>query len=268
MTAPIPLFNGAAPGVPENYPAEVNDEVRGNQVVRNVSAPTLTPFLPEPSIATGAAVIVAPGGGYRMLAIHHEGYDVARRLADQGIAAFVLKYRLHATPNGIPMPSSAEIAAMISNPQSAYETFNLQAAEDDGAAAVRLVRERAGEWNIDPRRLGFLGFSAGAVTALKIATGGEGGRPDFVASIYGPVKSLNVPADAPPLFGVLSLDDPLFANKGFGLIEAWRKAGRPVEFMLYERGGHGYGLGQPQQTESAWLDAFVRWLKMRGIVSQ
>ena len=164
------------------------------------------------------------------------------------------------------MPSPAEIEAMISNPQSAYVTFKCAWAEADGAAAVRMVRERAKEWKIDPQRLGFLGFSAGAITALKLAVGAADGRPDFVASIYGPVEQIDVPADAPPLFGVLSLDDPLFANRGFGLIEAWRQAGRPVEFMLYERGGHGYGLGRPDQTQGSWPDAFVRWLQMRGVV--
>jgi acetyl esterase/lipase len=267
MSASIRLYEGPAPGLPEDYPPEVNDEVMGRQAVRNVSVPTLTLFFPSPELATGAAVIVASGGGYRMLAIHHEGYDVARRLAQEGIAAFVLKYRVHPTPNGIPMPSAAEIEAMISNPQSAYVTFNCAAAVQDGAAAVRFVRERAKEWKIDKQRVGFLGFSAGAITALKLATGAADSRPDFAASIYGPVEAISVPAEAPPLFGVLSLDDPLFANRGFGLVEAWRKAGRPVEFMLYERGGHGYGLGRSDQTEGAWFDAFMRWLRMRGVVS-
>lgn len=263
----VRLYQGPAPGVPENYPPEVEDEVRGASVVRNVSVPTLTPFLPAPANASGAAVIVAPGGGYSMLAIHHEGYDVARRLAERGIAAFVLKYRLNATPNGIVMPSAGEIEAMLANPQSAYVTFKCAAAEADAAAAVRLLHHRAQDWNIDAARIGFLGFSAGAISALKVSTGVRDARPDFAASIYGPLEAIDVPGDAPPLFGVLSLDDPLFANRGFGLIDAWRKAGRAVEFMLYERGGHGYGLGQVQQTEGAWLDAFLRWLRMRGIVA-
>jgi dienelactone hydrolase len=267
MIEPIRLYEGAAPGVPEDYPPEVADEVMGSRVTRNVSVPTLTPFLPSPDRATGAVVIVAPGGGYRTLAIHHEGYDVARALAERGIAAFVLKYRVNATPNGIPMPTPAEIEAMIANPQSAYVTFQCPAAVADGAAAVRLIRARAKEWSLDPQRVGFLGFSAGAITALKLATGAAAGRPDFAASIYGPVEAIDVPADAPPLFGVLSLDDQLFANKGFGLLDSWRRAGRPLEFMLYERGGHGYGLGKAEQTESGWLEAFVRWLKMRGVVA-
>lgn len=263
----IRLYPGAAPGVPEDYPPEVSDEVWGSQVLRNISVPTLTPFLPPPELETGAAVIVAPGGGYSVLAIHHEGFDVARRLAQQGIAAFVLKYRLIPTPNGIPMPSPEEIEAMTTNPQSAYVTFNCPAAEEDGAAAVRLVRARAAEWKLDPRRVGFLGFSAGAITALKLATGAAAdARPDFVASIYGPVETIAVPADAPPLFGILSFDDQLFAGRGFGLLQAWRAAARPIEFMLYERGGHGFGLGQPQQTESDWPEAFVRWLGMRGVL--
>lgn len=235
-----------------------------SEVIRNVSVPTLTPYWPVQESATGTAVIVAPGGGYSALAIHYEGYDVAQWLAQQGIAAFVLKYRVNATRNGIPLPTADEIAAMIS--KSAYETFVCPPAVADGAAAVRLLRARAAEWDIDPQRVGFLGFSAGAITALKLATGEANSRPDFAASIYGPIEAISVPADAAPLFGVLAFDDGIFANKGFGLLEAWRKAGRPIEFMLYERGGHGFGLGRPHETDGGWPEGFVRWLRMRGIV--
>ena len=236
-----------------------------SQVIRNVSVPSLTPYWPAPENATGAAIIVAPGGGYSALAIHHEGYDVAQWLARQGIAALVLKYRVNATRDGIPLPTADEIAALVS--QSAYKSFDCPAAVEDAAAAVRLVRQRAPEWNIDPQRVGFLGFSAGAISALKVATSEAESRPDFAASIYGPVEEISVPPDAAPLFGVLALDDALFAGKGFGLLQAWRKAGRPVEFMLYERGGHGFGLGRSYETDGDWPEAFMRWLRMRGVIA-
>lgn len=266
---PVRLYADAAQAIAADYPPEVDDQLLGRTVLRNVSVPTLTPVLPAAERASGAGVIIAPGGGYSVLTMNEEGFDVARRLAERGIAAFVLKYRLNPTPNGIPMPTPEEIEAILANPPSAYAMFNCPAADEDAAAAVRLLRSRAPSWNVDPQRLGFLGFSAGAISALKLATRvGNDARPDFVASIYGPAETLSIPVGAPPLFGVLALDDQLFSGKGFGLIEAWRKAGSAIEFMLYERGGHGFGLGNPNQTEGDWLAAFIRWMTMRGIVPE
>ena len=171
-------------------------------LVRNVTSPTLTAFLPDPAEATGTAVIVAPGGAYIMLAIEHEGTEVASWLADHGVAAFVLKYRT------APMPQSdAGFKAMrdrqMREPELLGPIIEAQApiAIADGRAAVKLLRSRAAEWNLDPHRIGMLGFSAGGGVATGTATQYEAGeRPDFAALIYGAGVPGTIPDDAPPLF--------------------------------------------------------------------
>lgn len=260
-----PLYDPAptSPAWPETV-----ETFNGTKFVVNVSAPSLIPVLPPAGRANGAAVIIAPGGAYFGLAIDIEGFDEARWLASRGITVFVLKYRLHPVPGGDVAAVTKEMAA---NPppagQSAYVTYDLPAAVADAAAAVRFVRAHAADWRVDPKRVGMLGFSAGAITALKVATGpATDARPDFLGAVYPPLERLTAPADAPPLFGAIALDDGRFAGYGFGLIEAWQQARRPVEFHLYERGGHGFGMGREGTTTTAWLDAFYRWLEMRKIV--
>ncbi|WP_432653705.1 alpha/beta hydrolase [Sphingosinicella terrae] len=239
----------------------------GSLFARNVTVATLTPFLPDPARATGAAVIVAPGGGFRQLSMENEGWNVARALAERGVAAFVLKYRLNPTPADMegfersmremfagaarpPRPSPDEAIAGIA-PQIA-----------DARAAFALVRSRAGEWRIDPDRVGMVGFSAGAMLTLATALTERGAGPAFIGNIYGPISSVAVPADVPPMFVALAADDPLFGQGGFGIVESWRAVGRPVEFHLYEQGGHGFGMYPKPTTSTGWFDAFVRWLGM------
>ena len=93
---------------------------------------------------------------------------------------------------------------------------------------------------------------------------GQDAKPAFIGDIYGPVTPMTVPADAPPLFVALAADDPLFGNAGFGLIDSWRAAKRPVEFHLFEQGGHGFGMYKKTTTSTGWFDAFARWLDMHG----
>jgi acetyl esterase/lipase len=241
----------------------------GSTFARNVTVATLTPFLPDPAKATGTAVIVAPGGGFRSLSMQNEGWDVARALADHGVAAFVLKYRLNQTPNDLD-GFAQSIREMLSGPVPAHRvdpmgtiaTLGPQIA--DARAAFALVRSRAAEWNVDPDRIGMIGFSAGAMLTIATTLAGEDARPAFIGDIYGPLAPLEVPADAPPLFVALAADDGLFANSGFGLIESWRAAGRPVEFHFYEQGGHGFGMYPKPTTSTGWFDAFARWMKMHG----
>ena len=109
-----------------------------------------------------------------------------------------------------------------------------------------------------------VGFSAGAMLTLSTALYGQDAKPAFIGDIYGPLTTVTVPADAPPLFIALAADDPFFANNGFGLIDSWRAAKRPVEFHLYEQGGHGFGMYQKETTSTGWFDAFARWLGMHG----
>ena len=184
--------------------------VVGGRSVRNITEPTLTPFLPDPAKATGAAVIVAPGGGFYFLSIDDEGYSVARWLADHGVAAFVLKYRPDPSPRDIGSYTAATVKRVIAIAQGEHFETPVAALED-ATAAVRLVRSRAAEWRVDPARVGFLGFSAGAITTLSVGvTDDKAARPDFIAPIYGPMYARPVPADAPPMFVAIALDDPIF----------------------------------------------------------
>lgn len=258
--AAIPLTK-AKPTVPENW-----DRFGGNsRIVRNVTAATLTPVLPDPAKATGAAVIVAPGGGFFMLSIDNEGYDVARWLADHGVAAFVLKYRVTPTPVD---PAAFLAEAKIRTPRSdAMEIPGLANAVEDARAAIRLVRARAGEWGIDASRVGFAGFSAGAITTLSVALEGPAdARPDFIAPIYGPVGARKIPADMPPTFAAISYDDMPMLIGDLGLPNSYRTAGRPLEFHLYESGGHGYGMRKQEKTSDLWIEQFYAWMKSRGLL--
>ena len=129
---------------------------------------------------------------------------------------------------------------------------------------ARRLRARPGargaSGRIDPDRIGMVGFSAGAMLTMATTLAGKDAKPAFIGNIYGPLAPVTVPADAPPMFVALAADDPLFGNGGFGLIDSWRAAKRPVEFHLYEQGGHGFGMYPKETTSTGWFDAFVRWI--------
>jgi acetyl esterase/lipase len=242
----------------------------GRRFARNVTVATLTPFLPDPAKATGTAMIVAPGGGFRTLSMENEGSDVARALAARGVAAFVLKYRLVPTPADMPAfeRSMREMFSGAARPPQGRPTMPaLDPQLADARAAFALVRRRAAQWHVDPARIGMVGFSAGAMLTLATALADrEGAKPAFIGIIYGPLAPVTVPADAPPMFVALAADDPLFGNGGTGLIDSWRAAKRPVEFHLYEQGGHGFGMYKKETTSTGWFDAFTRWMAMHGWV--
>ncbi|MFV3074803.1 alpha/beta hydrolase [Niveispirillum fermenti] len=264
----ITLGTGPLPGstVPESWHSQY-----GSVFARNVTVATLTPFLPDPAEATGAAVIVAPGGGFRSLSMSNEGWDVAQALADKGVAAFVLKYRLVQTPRDMAAfeQSMREMfagAARPTRPAPAEMAAGIAPQIADANAAFALVRRRATEWRVDADRIGMIGFSAGAMLTMATMLAGPEAKPAFIANIYGPLSPVAVPADAPPLFVALAADDPLFGDTGFGLVEGWRAAGRPVEFHLYEQGGHGFGMYSKETTSTGWFEAFTRWIGMRGFL--
>ena len=134
----------------------------------------------------------------------------------------------------------------------------------DANAAFALVRANAAKWHVDPDRIGMIGFSAGAMLTMTVTLNNHDAKPAFIGNIYGPLGAVDVPADAPPLFAAVAADDPLFGQRNFGLIEAWSKANRPVEFHYYEQGGHGFGMYPKETTSTGWFDAFVKWLGMHG----
>lgn len=244
----------------------------GALIVHNVSKPTLTPFLPPAGKANGTAIVIAPGGGFMMLSISSEGYDVAKWLASKGIAAFVLKYRLEPTPK-----DAAGLFAALSRQLSGNDLSKIKPlldagttiATEDAKEAMRLVRANAAKWHIDPKKVGFMGFSAGAFTTMNLAyTSDASTRPDFIAPIYGPLSTPTdaVPDAPPPMWASIAADDPILGKTDFGLLNAWRARGGSVEFHMYAKGGHGYGFaGTPGTTTVHWSEHFLEWLESRGL---
>jgi len=250
----------ATPG--EAIPEKVRITERGEHVVSSVHSPSLTVFLPAPGKATGAAIVVCPGGGHRELWMDHEGYAVAQWLADHGIAAFVLKYRL-ARETGSTYRIDVEALA-------------------DAQRALRTVRSRAAEWGVDPARLGIMGFSAGGELAALASARGNDGQPDaadpldrlssraaFQALVYpGNSKSIQPAKDTPPAFLVCGYDDR--PDISAGLAEAYlrfKSAGVPAELHIYTGAGHGFGLRPTPLPVGEWPDRLRAWLGERGLLS-
>lgn len=251
----------------------------GDPMARNISTATLTPFLPEPGKANGAAVIVAPGGGFSWLSMGNEGWEVAEALAKQGIAAFVLKYRLNPTPPALEdfsawmnrprpaapaAPTSGSSGSATSAPRPPQRDLSNQL--EDAEAAYAMIVNRAKEWGVDTNRIGMIGFSAGAGLTMHSTLHSKTMKLAFIGPIYGGMGAVEVPENAPPMFNVIATDDFLFLGQT-GVIESWYKAGKPVEFHLYQNGGHGFGLGNPNRTSNRWFDSFVYWLEVNGFLA-
>jgi len=244
----------------------------GSAFARNVTVATLTPYLPDPAKANGTAVIVAPGGGFMTLSMENEGSQVAQALAAHGVAAFLLKYRLNQTPADLGAFQN-KMAAMLAGAGrrpptagGAPQMPNIAPMLADSHAAFALIRKNAAQWHVDPNRIGMVGFSAGAGLTLQTALTDPDAHPAFIGLIYGPMGPVTVPPDAPPLFDAVASDDPIFGNAGFGIIESWKAAKRPVEFHYFEQGGHGFGMYPKPTTSTGWFDEFVRWMRMRDWV--
>ncbi|HEX5499337.1 MAG TPA: alpha/beta hydrolase [Thermomicrobiales bacterium] len=236
-----------------------------SRLVRNVSRPTLTVFLPEPSLANGAGVVVCPGGGFQGLMMDKEGTEVARWLNACGIAAFVLKYRVEPTPDD----DAAYLRLAASSPSQRPNMDRVRAAAiADGSQALRTIRRQASRWTIDPDRLGIMGFSAGGAVAAGVAAEYDAdSRPSFAAPIYAPWRARPAPADAPPLFLATAGDDALVdPQNSLALYVAWRAANRPAELHIYAKGGHGFALWPQGLPVDGWIDRFREWLRSEGFV--
>lgn len=252
----------------------------GEPMVRNVTTATLTPFLPDPAKANGTAVIVAPGGGFRWLSINNEGWKIAKALNEQGVAAFVLKYRLQPTPptlDGLRESMNRTFAAVTPAagteggeapppPPPPRPSRDLSNQLADAEAAYAMIVERADEWGVDTDRIGMVGFSAGAGLTMHCTLNSEKMKLAFIGPIYGGMRAVDVPEDAPPLFAAIAADDFLF-NGEFGLIKSWYDAGKPVEFHLYQDGGHGFGMGYPGHPTYWWFEVFTHWLDSNGFLA-
>ncbi|MEP7230910.1 MAG: alpha/beta hydrolase [Ginsengibacter sp.] len=250
----IPLWQNGAPGF-ENLKNE--PEEAKSYWVKHINNPTITVYFPAKEKANGTAVIICPGGGHRLLVIDEEGTKPALFLNSLGVTAFVLKYRLGREENS---PYSVE-----------------KHPKEDAYRAMRLVRSKAAEWNINPDRIGILGFSAGGEVVSSIAYGeGKGnesandpidhlnGKPNFQMLVYpGPLfipDSVN--ATAPALFMVAANDDECCSPPVVKLLQAYRAAKVPVEVHLYAHAGHGFNMGDRSLSAAIknWPQRMADWL--------
>jgi acetyl esterase/lipase len=274
------LWPGKAPGSEAwSLPETVTTSPAGERIVTNVSEPTLTVYLPEPSHATGAAVVVAPGGALRLLAIDSEGVKVAEWLNGLGIAAFVLKYRTLQMPQS-PGPPPAPPAGASPRKELDIRKANANPAPDDAGLtevlrmgiadaqqALRLVRRNAQSWHVDPARVGIMGFSAGGGVAVGAALAARSdASPDFLASLYGPsLMDVDVPEHAPPLFIAVGSTHFNVTNGCLALFAAWRAAGKPAEIHVYDQVSGGFGMTKRGLPVDGWTERFREWLTARGI---
>jgi acetyl esterase/lipase len=282
----LPLYPGKIPNskpAPNKEKLEVRPE-NGMHIISAISIPTLTVFLPPKPSASRTAVIILPGGGYHINAIKHEGLDIAKKLNEWGVAAFVLKYRI------------PDDATMINK-----EIGPLQ----DAQQAIRIVRENAEKWNVDPAKIGIMGFSAGGHLASTAAThfgkpvledaAAVNVRPDFLVLGY-PVISfsdsightgsrdnllgkspskekiveysneLQVAADTPPTFIIHAADDKgVLPANSIVFYESLLRNNVPAELHIYERGGHGFGMDNPTTGEK-WMNSLRNWLVSRQLL--
>jgi acetyl esterase/lipase len=279
----IRLWPGGAPGS-ENWsiPETVTVSPSGDRVIANVSDPTLTVFLPDAGLATGAAAVIAPGGALRALGFDNEGVKVAAWLNARGIAGFVLKYRTlqqdPAAPRGplpgMPAPGSAprqELVIVNANanpaPDDAALGKVLELAVADAQAALELVRRRASEWHVDPTRVGIIGFSAGGGVAVGTALAPpSAASPNFIVSVYGPsLQDVAVPAHAPPLFVAVGATHFNVTNGCLALFEAWKTAGKPAEIHVYDGISAGFGMTKRGHPVDGWTDRLHDWLVAREL---
>ena len=249
------IWPGVAPGS-ENWTwkEKVVDNTPLGTVIFNVATPTLTVYLPEKSKATGTGVIIAPGGAFVALAIDLEGNNVARWLQSKGIAAFVLKYRImEKRQEGIPADLNMDEAGK----------YGIA----DGIQAIRVVRQHAAEWGISPDRVGFMGFSAGAMVASAVLLQQDAAaRPNFAAPIYGAPFGVmpGIPAKLPPIFLAWAQDDALALEAVTKFYDSLKSAGHKPEAHIFSAGGHGFGMRKQGTSSDHWIDEFYYWLEAQG----
>jgi acetyl esterase/lipase len=238
-------------------------------VVFNVADPTLTVFKPDPGKANGTAVVICPGGAFFALSIDSEGNDVARWLAEKGVTCFVLKYRLVECKTDDP---TREVGTR--GPLDPVVAPIVKLAMADGLAAIGYIREHAGEFGVDPERIGIIGFSVGGTVTASVAYNyTTESRPNFVVPIYlaynWTIKDKGVPKAAPPMFVLAATDDPLgLGPQSVEIYQDWVKAGKPTELHLYSKGGHGFGMRKQNLPSDRWIQLFADWLEVQGLMKK
>jgi acetyl esterase/lipase len=264
----VPLWPKVAPGSEGKTAREVVEppnQTHGYLKVTSVNNPTLTVFLPPVDKATGAAMIIAPGGGHQFLNFDQEGTYVAEYLNSIGVAGFVLKYRLAREPGST---YKVDVDALA-----------------DAQRAIRLVRSKADLWHLNPQRIGIMGFSAGGEVAALAATRFDSGhasspdpiehlssRPDFDALIYPGIRAntYTIPKDMPPTFMLCADNDRGPSNALAGLYPMLKEAGVKTELHVYATGGHGFGINPNTKNQSpvatTWQLRLGDWLKDLGVL--
>ena len=255
----VNVWPGVAPGSESWTQKErmVEDTPIGT-VLFDVVTPTLTVYLPEKAKATGTGVIIAPGGAFVALAIDHEGHKVARWFQDKGIAAFVLKYRImekrgEGIPSGMNMDEAGKYGIA------------------DGIQALKVVRQHASDWGVSPERVGFMGFSAGAmVTTGALLQQDAAARPSFAAMIYGGPFGVMpaIPAKLPPMFLAWAQDDDVALQPVVKFYEALRSSGQKPDVHIFSTGGHGFGMKRQGTSSDQWIEIFYGWLEAQGLTKQ
>jgi acetyl esterase/lipase len=265
----IPLYPGTAPGSTDaSYPEKAYFSKAWNEdVVTNVTKPTLTLYRPAAGTANGTAIVICPGGGFMALSINSEGIDVAKWLMARGFTTFVLKYRVAHSGED----ATEEFNALFQDKKKLQDVLGkaVPLSIADGLAAVTYVRQHAPDWGVATDRVGIIGFSAGGTLAAAAGLHyAPEGRPLFVAPIYAAasmLKDLPVPKDAPPMFLAAASDDQLgLAGDSIGLYNQWTAAHKSAELHMYAKGGHGFGMRKQGFPSDAWIDRFGDWLDSQG----
>ncbi len=261
----VPLWTNGAPGSEGKMGDEkVQVQPSGERVISNVHRPSITLYLPAKDAATGVGIVIAPGGGHSTLWADHEGHNLAEWLAERGIAGFVLKYRLAREKESTYTVEGASLA--------------------DTVRAIRLVKTRAGEWGVDPEKVGVLGFSAGGELAALAGTRIEAANPSaadavdrvsskpaFMGLIYPAIpKDMPLSKDTPPAFLACGENDRQNISQGLPeLYVAMKKAGAQAELHVYTKVGHGFGVRTNTKGPVAlWPQRLYEWLDSRGLLKK
>ena len=275
------LWPGKAPGS-ENWTVPESITNRGGgRVATNVSDPTLTVYLPEAARSNGAAIVVAPGGALQALSLDGEGTRVAEWLNGKGIAAFVLKYRLRqqqgqnnagGPPAGGGVPrQELTIVKGNANPAPGDKVLDevLRMGVADAQQALRLVRQNADKWRLDPKRVGLMGFSAGGgVSVGTVVANAPGASADFLISVYGPsLQDVNVPENAPPLFVAVGSNHFNVTNGCLALFAEWKKAGKPAELHVYDQVNAGFAMSKRGVPVDTWPDRLLDWMQLHKLLN-
>ncbi len=271
----IPIYPGNAPGSENwNWDEGFSDHnAWKTNIVYNVSKPSLTVFTPDASVSNGTSVVICPGGGFFALSINNEGYDVANWLVKKGVTCFVLKYRLAHSIDNDPIKDFNESLTGQNKDLQQRQIASVPLALADGKAAIAYIRAHAIELNINPDKIGIIGFSAGgSVTASAIFNYTKENKPNFAAPIYayfpkemqGPVAE-----DAPPLFIAVASDDQLnLQSHSIDLYMKWNAAKKDAELHVYNQGGHGFGMRTQHTPSDTWIERFADWLQVQGFLTK